>query len=228
MRGCGDPSPISQAAPDSSPVNGGARPLHPPPFTGEVAAKPTEGGRTLWIAPSGRFAATSPARGAGTARLALAACLLLAACGFQPLYAPSPTVAAQGGLGEIRVAPINGRVGYFLGQGLERMLPGQGAQARTLVVEVQTTFQPLAVRVDGSAARTDLIGVARYRLDGADPSAAPLSGEVRATVSYDLLDQPFGDVAAQTDAEERLASVLAERIRTELVLRQRAAAQAAQ
>lgn len=159
---------------------------------------------------------------------AAAACLLLSACGFQPLYAPSPTVAAQGGLGEIQVAPINGRVGYFLGQGLERMLPGGGAQARTLVVEVQTTFQPLAVRVDGSAARTDLIGVARYRLDGADPSAAPLSGEVRATVSYDLLDQPFGDVAAQTDAEERLASVLAERIRTELVLRQRAAAQAAQ
>ncbi len=196
-------APPSVSSADTSPVNGGGYPPpHPPPFTGEVVRR-TGGGKAL----------------------AALACLALAACGFQPLYAPSPTTTAPTGLGAIAVAPIKGRVGYFLGQGLERMLPGGGAQARTLVVEVQTTFQPLAVRVDGSAARTDLIGVARYRLDGADASAAPLSGEVRATVSYDLLDQPFGDVAAQTDAEERLAGVLAERIRTELVLRQRAARQ---
>ncbi len=196
-------APLSVSFADTSPVDGeGYPPSHPPPSTGEVVRR-TGGGKAL----------------------AALACLGLAACGFQPLYAPT---TAPTGLGAIAVAPIEGRVGYFLGQGLERMLPGGGGPARTLTVEVQTTFQPLAVRVDGSAARTDLIAVARYRLENPDGTGEPMAGEVRATVSYDLLDQPFGDVAAQTDAEERLASVLAERIRTDLVLRQRAAQQAAQ
>ncbi|MEM6534732.1 MAG: LPS assembly lipoprotein LptE [Pseudomonadota bacterium] len=138
----------------------------------------------------------------------VAICLTgLAACGFQPMYAPQAS-----GSNLITVAQIDEREGYFLRKALvERLapgLPGLDSQAN-LVVNLDQRLSRLRFQPDEAASRTDVTAVANYVLHN---PGEPVSGTVTASVSYDVPEEPFADISSQTDALERVMELLSRRI----------------
>ncbi|MBI1340592.1 hypothetical protein GC169_10360 [bacterium] len=140
----------------------------------------------------------------------------LGGCGFQPLYGSTGMAAA----GPIQVDAIDGRTGHFLRQELVRTvgpgLPGVEGAAR-LEVTLNESIDRLGFAVDQAASRSDYVGVALYRLIASDGSLVA-SGEVKESASFNFADSAFADIAAQTAARERVASLLARSVREELVL----------
>ncbi|MDX2237660.1 MAG: LPS assembly lipoprotein LptE [Hyphomonadaceae bacterium] len=150
---------------------------------------------------------------------AVIAAAFASACGFQPLYAP-PAPDAGPGIGQVQIGMIPGRAGHTLRQELDRVLrigAGDGPQ-RSLDITLTEEISNLGIRTDESATRADLRLTARYALSGV-AGAAPVQGTATTVVSYEIPTAAFGEIAAQDDARERAAETLAQRIRSDLVLR---------
>lgn len=148
------------------------------------------------------------------AALALAA---LAGCGFKPMYAPD----AGGGavIGPVTIAEVPTKTGHVLRTELSRLLAVErNGPARRLDVTVSEFIAPLGLRVDESSSRADLITNAPYTLYDVDGREL-VKGSVGAVVSYDLPGSAFGAATAQEDARERAGVLLAQRLRTDIVMR---------
>lgn len=144
---------------------------------------------------------------------------ILAGCGFQPVY------STQGsGIGPVTVAAIDGRTGYYLRQELDRraVLEQGSGTPRVLSVKFERTFTPAAQGPDGISSRNEMSVTATYVLAAAPPLPA-VRGSVTTNVAYESLDQAYGDVALQADAEERVAGQIAERLWLDLQRQVRAA-----
>lgn len=149
---------------------------------------------------------------------ALALALLAAACGFKPLYAPSPSGAPA--IGPVIVDEMPGRSGFELKAALDRLFDaerGTGA-ARRLAVTISESTAGLGFRVDESASRADLVLSANYVLYDVS-GAEVIKGSASGAASYDIPASAYGEIAAQDDARARAADQLAERIRAELALK---------
>lgn len=144
---------------------------------------------------------------------------IVAGCGFQPVY------NTQGsGIGPVSIAAIEGRTGYFLRQELDRraVLEQGEASPRILSVKLTRSFTPAAQGTDGISTRNEMAVTATYVLAAAPPLPA-VSGTITTSVAYESLDQAYGDVALQADAEERVANQIAERLWLDLQRQVRAA-----
>jgi LPS-assembly lipoprotein len=139
--------------------------------------------------------------------------LMVSGCGFTPVYSTNGS-----GVGPLTVAQIEGRAGYFLRSELDRhaALEKGTTPPRTLTVKLITSFASAALAVDGLSARTLYTMTANYSLAPNTPESAPLTGIVTTTVGYESLDQAYGDVALQADAEERAAKQVADKIFADL------------
>ncbi|WP_299949511.1 LPS assembly lipoprotein LptE [Hyphomonas sp. BRH_c22] len=142
--------------------------------------------------------------------------LSLAACGFQPVYAPVSSALAAGG--PITVEPIRGRSGYMLRRALQEELaiglPGVTEPA-TLNVVLKENLTRLAFKPDGAASRSSVIASGRYVL--ARESGA-ISGRVDAQTDFAVPASSYGDIAAQTSAYDRTMRELAKEIVDDLRL----------
>jgi LPS-assembly lipoprotein len=134
-------------------------------------------------------------------------------CGFSPVYSTNGS-----GVGPVSVAQIDGRAGYFLRSELDRFAALEKGRTtpRTLTVKLVNTFASAAITTDGLSGRTLYTMTASYTLAPAALSDAPLSGSVTTTVGYESLDQAYGDVALQADAEERAAAQIAQKVFADL------------
>lgn len=143
--------------------------------------------------------------------------LLLAACGFQPMYAP-----AGGGpaIGPVQVAQIDGKAGHVLKTELDRLLAAESGAGAPMLLEITLLEQviPLGIRRDESATRAELRLIANYVLTPPN-SREVMRGSVTTVVTYDIPTAAFGEIAAQDDARERAAETMAQRFRAELALR---------
>ena len=143
---------------------------------------------------------------------------LLAACGFQPMYAP-----AGGGqaIGPVQVSQIDGKAGHVLKRELDRILAVENGGAAPMILEITLAEQvtPLGIRVDESATRAELRLVANYVLTPPPNRGQVMRGSVFTVVNYDIPTAAFGEIAAQDDARERAAETMAQRFRAELALR---------
>ncbi|HET8727909.1 MAG TPA: LPS assembly lipoprotein LptE [Alphaproteobacteria bacterium] len=152
--------------------------------------------------------------------LVLALPLLLAACGFQPLYGETQmgVVAAQ--FAETEVAVIPNRSGQILRNYLIEDLNPSGRPddpAYVLNVGLNETFRDLAIRKDATATRANLIVSASYRLRNGD--GEPLtSGSVQTITSYNILRDEFATLSAERDARDRALRQISEDISTRLAL----------
>lgn len=159
--------------------------------------------------------------------LLLAACLGLAACGFQPMYAPSAQAPGGGIAGAVTIPEIEGKSGHVLRKELSRLLDvgvrEDAGAPRRLEIALNEQTAPLGFRPNESATRADLQLTAVYVLREAD-GRETLRGGAQTVVSYDIPLSAFGEIAAQNDARERAAENLAERIRADLALKLRTAA----
>jgi LPS-assembly lipoprotein len=152
--------------------------------------------------------------------LAVGLTTLLGACGFQPVYAPG---ASARSLGNITIPEIEGRTGFLLRQELQKRVAAgatdPGAPARTLFLTLKEDLLPVVTRIDGFASRSDLSGTVVYYLSPAKPGDKAISGFIVVSVGLNQEGAPFGDVALQSDAEERLAVAIAERLHAEILLK---------
>ena len=148
--------------------------------------------------------------------VAAAMIVLLAGCGFTPMYAP-----AGGGqaIGPVNVTMIEGKAGHVLKTELDRILDverGEGPPA-TLEIRLREDVSRLGIRLDESATRAEMRLTASYVLTPAN--GTPVRGAVYSIVNYDIPLAAFGEIAAQDDARERAAETLAQRMRAELAIR---------
>ncbi|MEZ5994211.1 MAG: hypothetical protein R3C25_00505 [Hyphomonadaceae bacterium] len=144
--------------------------------------------------------------------------LLVAACGFQPMYAP-----AGGGraIGPVQIGQIEGKAGHVLRTELSRILAveNDGSPPMQLQITLRESVARLGLRVDESSTRAELRLTANYILTPPAPGARALRGSVSTVVNYDIPTSAFGEIAAQDDARERAAETMAESFRAELALR---------
>ena len=155
------------------------------------------------------------------------ALLPLTACGFTPVYGggQGPSYASSGPIqiSEIRAVASNGsapgRTGHFLRQELVRTV-GQGVPgftSGTLDVNLRQSIERLAFAPDQAASRSDYVGTATWTLRAASGDILG-TGTVEERASFNFADAAYADMAAQTGAQERLATLLARSIRSDLIM----------
>jgi LPS-assembly lipoprotein len=148
--------------------------------------------------------------------LALASSVLVAGCGFTPMYAET----AQGSsLRRIAVEAQDDRLGYRLREQLEDALARDPSAAPLYRLEtaVQQSRRPLGRRIDDTATRYELTVRAAWTLQPVAPGT-PLTGVQSVTTTYAAADQPYAAIAVQQDGEDRAAAELARLIRLDLML----------
>jgi LPS-assembly lipoprotein len=143
--------------------------------------------------------------------------VLLAACGFQPMYAP---VGGGQAIGPVEIQTIEGKSGHVLKTELDRILAveNNGAAPALLQITLHEQVEQLGLRRDESATRAELHLIANYVFTPAS-GARPIRGSVETSVNYDIPTAAFAAISAQDDARERAAETMAERFRAELALR---------
>lgn len=144
--------------------------------------------------------------------------LLLAACGFQPMYAPA---AGGQAIGPVQVTQIDGKAGHVLKRELDRILAVEDSASAPMILEITLSEQvtQLGIRRDESATRAELRLIANYVLTPPPNQGQAMRGSVFTVVNYDIPTAAFGEIAAQDDARERAAETMAQRFRAELALR---------
>ena len=152
---------------------------------------------------------------ARAAALVALAGLMLAGCGFTPLYGEAGVGTA---LTRISVTTQDDRLGYRIREQLEDALGRDPAQAPLWRLEttVEQSRRPLGRRIDDTATRYELTVRGAWTLTPID-GGLPLSGVETVTTTYAAADQPYAAIAAQQDGEERAAAELARQIRLELM-----------
>jgi hypothetical protein len=142
--------------------------------------------------------------GHATKGLMIAFALVVAGCGFQPVY-HTPTYQALSGL-SVETGPE--RID-FLVQNAISDFAGPGDSPYTLKVAIEVKEQGAGLSASGVATRMTLEGDAEYTLVGASED---ISGRVSQSVTYDTENSPYALLAARGQGEKRLAQLLAEYI----------------
>ena len=149
--------------------------------------------------------------------LASASLLLLAGCGFTPVHAGASTYTPSS---NITIPEIEGRAGHALRKAVvEELAAGlPGVDTATLRITLTERLNRLPIRVDATAARTDINVTGRYVFDIGDDA---LTGTQTAQSSFNVPISVFGDITAQQAATDRVMNVLAQRIVDDLKLQLR-------
>lgn len=215
------------ADPDSAAARPAAAPTGPGPDAAPAASRPADPGPDAAPAasrPAGADAdrappAAGPApcaarrRRAGLPGAALAL-VLLAACGFEPLY--DPAGPAAGAAGRVDIGVIDGQPGFAMRDRLvARLGLAQGATHR-LDVDLSFDKSGVAITEKDVTSRFDITGTADWKLTPLAGDRPVLSGTETAVTGYSAptseTSSAFAILSAQRSAEERLAETLADRI----------------
>ncbi len=176
-----------------------------------------------------RMAGTA-GRGTGLMRAARLACvaalaLNLSAC-FRPLYGPTasgeslPALLAGIQVDDIAMARDQERIGHYLRSELIFALDGSGQPGpkryRLKLQGSESVQTPIVSTTTGRAEAGTIVGVIKYSLENLDGTKIITEGVATSTATYDRSVQRFASLRAARDAEIRLASVLADQIKTRL------------
>ena len=145
----------------------------------------------------------------------IAACVLLAGCGFRPLYGHS-NLAPE--MASIYVEPIADRDGYELRNTLIDLLHSDGetaGKAYRLKIVLNENSQGIALQNDASITRYNNRLEARYTLS--DTRGNVLTTGTQTELSaYNVVQSPYSTLVAEQDASKRAALDVAERIHLDL------------
>ncbi len=147
-------------------------------------------------------------------RLALLGLAALAGCGFVPVYGPGGGMSALHGATDIR-APAN-EASFRLRDQLLRRLGPNDAALYTLVTTISIRRVSVAVAKGRGSTRINLLGSSDYSLRAADGTTIT-SGSVSGFTGYSTTGTTVATEAAEADAEERLAVLLADQIMARLM-----------
>ncbi len=155
-------------------------------------------------------------------RIALGVALLVVAgCGFRPLYGERPDGVRER-LAAVEISPIRDRIGYEVYNLLRDALTPRGAPAAplySLAVELKTDTTPLITERDSQIRRFDLNVRARYSLFDIASGGEIHGGAYRATASYNVVESAsFATRMAEEDAARKAAREVSRGIATALSL----------
>lgn len=163
----------------------------------------------------------------------LLATLLLAGCGFRPLYMPE---TASGSIAANEVAaiyvPVMGeRAGQLMRQALQQRIEGSGtgiAKQYELITGPAISGEGVAVQRDNSTTRVRLNGSANWILRKLDVGRTVLAtGSARAVDGYNILNQQYFAAEIESSAaQKRIVETMADQVVTQVAifLRRRALA----
>jgi LPS-assembly lipoprotein len=146
--------------------------------------------------------------------LAAFSAVLLAGCGFHPMY--GSTLEPQ--LTAIYVEPIAERDGYELRNQLIDLLHSDGSKAGKryiLKVTLNETSQGIALRNDATITRYNQTLDAHYVLTDARGTVLT-EGDQTNLSAYNVAGSPYATLAAAQDSSKRAAQDIAERIHLDL------------
>ncbi len=138
----------------------------------------------------------------------------LAACGFAPAYGPQGGAQALTRAIEVK-APVT-RTDYLMTRQLEDRLGRTDAGDYLLDYTLTLEEERIAITANNITRRFNLIGSADYRLTTPDGTLIT-KGNVESFVGYSTTGSTVATRAARADAEERLTTILADRIVTRLI-----------
>ena len=148
-------------------------------------------------------------------RAALAVALLAAGCGFAPVYGPGG--AGTRLHGQVRVADPQTADDYaFLRRLTERLGPAETGRY-DLAYTLRVAVLPQAITPDEVTTRFSLNGTATYRLTDSATGASVAQGEVSNFTSHSTVGTVIATNAAEQDARNRLAVMLADQVVTRLL-----------
>jgi len=144
----------------------------------------------------------------------IAGCILLAGCGFHPMYGSSLAPA----LSSVYVEPIAERDGYELRNTLIDALQSDGDKAGklySLKVSLNESGQGIALQNDATITRYNNRLEAHYILS--DMKGTVLTSGTQVELSaYNVVQSPYATLTAQQDSSKRAAQDVAERIHLDL------------
>ncbi|QKR99108.1 hypothetical protein F9288_05145 [Sphingomonas sp. CL5.1] len=145
----------------------------------------------------------------------LALALPLGGCGLQPLYTAGGSGPVANLLGQVEVAPIEGKSGWLVANALRDRF-GEGGAASTahyrLDVKLDDKIVGLAVRSDNSVTRERRTLRARYQLVALDTGTVVLDATAGSDAGIDVVTSEYATIAAESTALERLSEIVADQI----------------
>ncbi|WP_299948362.1 LPS assembly lipoprotein LptE [uncultured Ruegeria sp.] len=142
--------------------------------------------------------------------------LALAACGFEPVYAPGGSGAALNGT--VEVSAPNTVESFLLVQNLERQLGRSvtSGNAYQLDVGVSTVTRRASITTANETNRYTIDGNATYALKSNATGQILASGNVADFVGYSAAGSTVSTLADERDAIERLMVILSDQIMNRL------------
>ena len=144
----------------------------------------------------------------------------LGGCGLKPLYVGGGGGAIAGTLGQVEVAPIEGKAGWLVAGALRERLAamGGGAARYRLTVRLDDDIVGLGARSDDSVARERRTLRARYQLIDAAQGSVVLDATAGSDAGIDVVGSEYATIAAESTALERLSDTIADQIVARLAL----------
>lgn len=147
--------------------------------------------------------------------LAILSAAALSGCGFTPAYAPGG--AAENLLGQVEpTAPTTRDEQHFTRQ-IEARLGRADAPRYRLGYTLSIEEERMAITSSNITTRFNLIGQADYALHDADTGQTLTQGKVSQFTGYSASGTTVATLAAERQAHERLAQILANLIVTKLM-----------
>ncbi len=157
-----------------------------------------------------------------TRALVLGLCaLIVAGCGFRPLYGGGRNSEAATEFAAIHIEPIADRLGQQLHNHLLDLLNPRGQAAETryvLVVDLKGSTQGLAIAKSELATRSNYRLDATFHLSTASDEKLVLQNSQKVVSSYDILSSNFATLMAEKDAKTRAVREMSQIIRTQLAV----------
>jgi LPS-assembly lipoprotein len=150
--------------------------------------------------------------------LLVSAALLLAGCGYRPLYgSSSETAGVAATLSSISIPEAEDRVGQLIRNDLlSSMRAGKGEDKYTLLLKPVVKTSGVIDKPQPSVTRDAITLAVSYDLVERSTGSIVHSGKTFSQASFDVIRQPFADLQAETNATERAVHEVSADIRTRL------------
>jgi len=154
----------------------------------------------------------------GSIHLLLAAALVLAGCGYRPLYGTtSETAGVAATLSSVSIPEAEDRLGQLIRNDLiSSMRAGTGEEKYSLILKPVMKRSGQIEKPQPSATRQAITLSVSYELVERGSGTVVHQGKTFSQASFDVIRQPFADLQAETNATERAVHEVSADIRTRL------------
>ena len=146
--------------------------------------------------------------------------LALSACGLRPVYSGGSQGPVAQKLGNIEVAPIEGKSGWLVRNALNDRLAAMSGDGPSykLVVKLDDQITGFGLRADAAITRERRTLRARYQLMDAATGAQIIDDTAGSDAGIDVTSSEYATIAAEDTALERLSQTIADQIVARLAL----------